>query len=73
MFILILVNSLCLLFLRDIYEGHLSIKDQSNFAIKLKNLDKSKKKEFFTQDHYLVQEKKFYNFKSRLFSIKNLD
>ena len=47
-FILILVNSLCLLFLRDIHEGHLSIKDQSNFAIKLKNLDKSKKKEFFT-------------------------
>ena len=33
---------------RDIYEGHLSLKDtddgQSNLAIKIKNLDKGKKK-----------------------------
>ena len=44
LYILSLVN---IVFLRDIYEGHLSLKDaddkQSNFATKLKNLDK----EFF--------------------------
>ena len=35
---------------RDIYEGHLSLKDtddgQSNLAIKIKNLDKGKKKQW---------------------------
>ena len=44
LYILSLVN---IVFLRDIYEGHLSLKDaddkQSNFAAKLKNLVK----EFF--------------------------
>ena len=44
LYILSLVNNV---FLRDLYEGHLSLKDaddkQSNFAAKLKDLDK----EFF--------------------------
>ena len=39
--------SLPIAFQRDIHEGHLSIEDsddkQSNFAAKLKNLDKGKK------------------------------
>ena len=38
--------SLPIVFLRDIHEGHLSLKDadekQSNFAAKIKNLDNSK-------------------------------
>ena len=38
--------SLAIVFLRDIHEGHLSLKDadekQSNFAAKIKNLDHSK-------------------------------
>ena len=38
------MNILCLFFLRDIHEGHLSLEDaddeQSNFAAKLKNLYK---------------------------------
>ena len=42
------MNILCLLFLRDIHERHLSLKDvdveQSNFATKIKNLDKGNKK-----------------------------
>ena len=41
---IILMNILCLFFLRDIHEGHLSLEDaddkQSNFAAKLKNLYK---------------------------------
>ena len=35
-----------IVFLRDIHEGHLPLEDdghQSNFAAKLKNLDKGKK------------------------------
>ena len=44
---IILVNILCVLFfLRDIHEGHLSLKDaddeQRIFAAKIKNLDKVK-------------------------------
>ena len=38
--------SLAIVFLRDIHEGHLSLKDadekQSNFAAKITNLDNSK-------------------------------
>ena len=44
---IILVNILYLLFLRDIHEEYLSLKDaddeQSNFLAKLKNLNKGKK------------------------------
>ena len=55
-----------IVFLRDIDEWHLSLKDdddqQSNFAAKIKNLDNGKKtakNSFFkiTQDYYLAQEK----------------
>ena len=77
------MNIIYLLFLRDAHLGYLSLKDaddeQSNFAAKLKNLDKSKetiKKNFFK--NYLgllfsAREKVVNNFKSRLFPIKNLD
>ena len=51
---LIWTNILWLLFLRDLREGHLPLKysdhEQSNFAAKIKNLEKGKKeieKEFF--------------------------
>ena len=57
-------------FLRDIHEGHLSLKDaddeQSNFAAQIKNLGKGKKKKKLkksslkiTLDYHLVQEKMF--------------
>ena len=46
---IILINILYLLFfLRDMYEGNLSLKDaddeQSKFIVKLKNLDKGRKR-----------------------------
>ena len=51
---LIWTSILWLLFLRDLWEGHLPLKysdhEQSNFAAKIKNLEKGKKeieKEFF--------------------------
>ena len=41
------MNIPCLYFLRDIHEGHLSLKntddEEINFAAKLTNLDKGKK------------------------------
>ena len=58
-------------FLRDIHEGHLSLKDaddeQSNFAAQIKNLGKDKKNKTklknsslkITLDYHLVQEKMF--------------
>ena len=46
--LIILVNIHCSCFLRDIHEWHLSLEDTdlkwSNFAIALKNFDKSMKK-----------------------------
>ena len=46
----ILVNSLCLLFLRDIHEAYLPLKDahdkQSKFANTLKSIDQTKKSYF---------------------------
>ena len=72
------------MFLRDIHERHLSWKDaddeQSNFAAKLKNLDKGKKtteREFRrlkTRLELLIsaREKVLNNFKTRLL-IKNWD
>ena len=53
--------------------------EQSNFAAKLKNLDKGKKyieKEFFLNNLRLLfsaREKVFINIQSRLVPIKNLD
>ena len=75
--------SLPIVFLGDIHEGHLLLKDsndeESNFAAKIKNLDKGKKqlkKNFFKNNLGLLfsARKKFLNnIKSRLFRIKNLD
>ena len=62
------------------HEGYLSLEDaddqQSNFAAKLKNLDKGKKqlKKCFLQNNlglfFRAREKLLNNFKSRLFSKK---
>ena len=70
-------------FLRDTHVGRLSIekadKKQSNFANGLKNFDKGTKtldKKSFTNNLGLLfsaKEKVLIIFKSRLFSIKNLD
>ena len=70
-------------FLRDVHEGYLSLEEaddeQSNFAAKLKNLDKGKKyieKEFFLNNLGLLfsaREKVFINIQSGLVPIKNLD
>ena len=74
--------SLPIVFLRDIHEGNLSLEDaddeQRNFSAILKNLDKGKKqlKNNFLSNLGLLfnaREKVLNNFKSRLFSIKNLD
>ena len=63
-------------FLRDIHEGHLSLKDaddeQSNFAAQIKNLGKGKKKkkiekEFFKNNlglSFSARENVLNNFKS---------
>ena len=79
----IFMNIFAYCFLRDIHEGHLSLKysddEQSNFAPKLKNLDKSKEtieREFFKNNLGLLfsaKEKVLNKFKSRLFPIKNFD
>ena len=67
------------IFLRDIHEGYLTLKDaddeQSNFVAKLKNLDKKVK---IIEKNNLglfssEREKVLNNFKSRLFPIKSLD
>ena len=68
-------------FLRDIHDGHLTLKhsvdEKSNFTAKIKNLDKGKKtveKGFFkkTHDYYLVQEKMFLiTLKTDYFEWKN--
>ena len=72
-----------IVFLRDIYEGHLSIEkagnNQSNFANELRNFDKGIKtlenKSFLNKLGSLfgAREKGLNFFKSRLFPIKNLD
>ena len=50
-----------IVFLRDIHEGHLSLKDadeeQSTFPANVNNLDKGKNNE--TEEYYLVKEKMF--------------
>ena len=73
--------SLPIVFQRYIREGHLSLEDaddeQSNFEVKLKNLDKGKKtieRQFFLNNLGLLfstREKLHRNFKTRLFPIKN--
>ena len=69
-----------IVFLRDIHEGNLSLKDaideQSNFSVKIKNLDKGKeqlKNSFLNKLGFLFSaiEKVLNNFKSRLFPKKN--
>ena len=74
--------SLPIVFLRDIDQGHLSLKDadkkQSNFAAKIKNLDNGKNNwiRVFLNNLvllFILRRNAFNNFKSRLFPIKNLD
>ena len=75
-------NSLPIAFLRDLQEGHLSIKGadnkESNFADQLKNFDKGTKtldKKSFLHNFGLLfstKEKVLNSFKSRLFPIKNV-
>ena len=69
-----LMNITCLLFLRHVHKGHLSLEDtddeQSNFAAKKQNLDKGNKireKYFFWNKLGLLfeaREKVLNNFKS---------
>ena len=68
-------------FLRDINEGYLSLADadneQSNFATELENFDKciEQLKKVFENNLGLFfnTRERVLNFKSRLFTIKNLD
>ena len=71
--------SLPIVFLRDIDQGHLSLKDadkkQSNFAAKIKNLDNGKNNliRVFLNNLvllFILRRNVFNNFKSRLFPIK---
>ena len=81
--LIILVNFTVYCFLRDVHEGHLSIErpdnKQSNFANELKNFNKGTKpldKTSFSNNLGLLfsaREKVLNSFKSRLFSIRNLD
>ena len=73
--------SLPIVFLIDTHEGYLSLKDahkeQSNFAGKIKNLNKSKKtieKYFFWNNlglFFSAKENVINNFKHKLFRIRN--
>ena len=74
--------SLPIFFLRDIDQGHLSLKDadkkQSNFAAKIKNLDNGKNNliRVFLNNLvllFILRRNVFNNFKSISFPIKNLD
>ena len=81
--LIILVNIHYLLFLRDIYEGHLSTEGannkQSNFTNELKNFDKGAKildKKYFLNNLGLLfsaREKVLNSFKIRLFPIKECE
>ena len=70
-----------IVFLRDIHEGHLSLKDaddgQRNFAAKIKNLDKGKKAIEKKLNNlgllFSAKENVLNNFKSRLFPKKKLE
>ena len=75
--------SFSIVFLRDIHEGYLSLKDadneQSKFANNLKNIDKginSIEKKLFPSNirlFFTAREKFLNSIKNRLFPIKNLE
>ena len=77
-----MVNTSCLLFLRDIHEGYVSLQvaddGQSKFAHEIKNIDEDKKsveKKFFVNNIglFLTGREVFNNFKNRLFPFESID